>query len=153
MSLETREKSKTVTDLLNASIASIKSVVMFDFQLGAIQLLPNSFNLHYGVLIGIMGDINGKLVFGGDESTFGSIGEQMYGMPLQGEMLRSFSGELANMIAGGISTHLANNATEINITTPTILEGNTKLSGYKQGLELTIMFKEHGKMNAYLLMD
>ena len=51
------------------------------------------------MLIGITGDVKGLLVLEGNEIVFGGIGEAMFGMPLEGEMLGSFSGELGNMIA------------------------------------------------------
>lgn len=77
----------------------------------------------------------------------------MFGMPLEGEMLLSFSGELGNMIAGAISTNIADSGTDINITAPTIMQGDTTLSGYKQALEITVQFNNVGKMNTYLLID
>lgn len=97
--------------------------------------------------------MKGKLVFSGNTSTFASIGEGMYGMSLEGEMLQSFCGELANMIAGALSRKLIESNTEMNITTPTILQGDTKIFGYQQALKLPVIFEQVGILNTYLLLD
>jgi len=153
MNVITDNRNRKITNLLNAAISSIQEVVPSQCKINKPQLLTDELYLNFGVLVGITGDLGGKLVFTGETSTFASIGEGMYGMPLEGEMLLSFSGELGNMIAGGLSTNLAKNNTNISITTPTILQGDTKLSGYKQALELKVIFETIGKMNTYLLMD
>jgi len=147
------ERSSAVTKLLNGALTSIKTVIPIDYEFERPRVINQDFRLFFGVLIGITGDIKGKLVFSGDQTTFGSIGKKMFGMPLEGEMLLSFSGELGNMIAGAISTNIADSGTDINITAPTIMQGDTTLSGYKQALEITVQFNNVGKMNTYLLID
>ncbi len=151
--MTTKERNSAVTKLLNGALTSIKTVIPIDYEFEKSRVINQDFRLFFGVLIGITGDIQGKLVFSGDQTTFGSIGERMFGMPLEGDMLLSFSGELGNMIAGGISTTIADSGTDINITAPTIMQGNTKLSGYKKALEITVDFVNVGKMNTYLLID
>jgi len=153
MSVTIESKNVQITKLLNATIASIKETVPIQCKMNKPYVLTDELRLNFGVLIGITGSMDGKLVFTGDMTTFASIGNGMYGMPLEGEMLLSFSGELGNMIAGGLSTSLAANNTDINITTPTILQGNTKLSGYKQALKLGVLFKDIGQLDTYLLID
>lgn len=148
-----KERSSAVTKLLNGALTSIKTVIPIDYEFERPRVINQDFRLFFGVLIGITGDIKGKLVFSGDQTTFGSIGKKMFGMPLEGEMLLSFSGELGNMIAGAISTNIADSGTDINITAPTIMQGDTTLSGYKQALEITVQFNNVGKMNTYLLID
>src|SRR5690625_6893125 len=133
-------RNAIVTSLLNATLASITAVIPVEPQINKPQLVEEQCHLNFGVLVGITGDMNGKLVFTGETETFSSISQVLYQMPLEGEMLLSFSGELGNMIAGGLSTNLAKNNTNISITTPTILQGDTKLSGYKQALELKVIF-------------
>lgn len=153
MSKDATEKSRQVYTLLNATLSSIKSVIPVDSQIQKPKLLQEPFTLQYGALIGIIGDMHGKIVISGNAKTFASIGQGMYGMQLEDEMLRSFSGELANMIAGGISTNLSKNEKEIMITTPTILEGNTKISGYKEAFELSIELEQIGMLDTHLLLD
>lgn len=153
MTTQTIERSKAVTELLNGTLISLDSIVPIDYQTKSPQLLDKDFSLTFGVLIGITGDIKGKLVFTGNTATFGSIGEVMFGTPLEGEMLHSFSGELGNMIAGGLATNISKKGINTNITSPTIINGDTRLSGYKQALNLPIIFENKNSMNIYLLLD
>lgn len=153
MTVSAEARNKVVTELLNGTLASIKNVVPIEFQIDKPRRVEKDFRLNFGVLIGITGDVKGKLVFTGQPPTFNAIGEKMFGMTLDEEMLVSFSGELGNMIAGGLSTNIAENGTNINITAPTIMRGDTNLSGFKHALEVTLGFKETGEMNTYLLLD
>lgn len=149
-----QNRNSIVTNLLNATLASIKAVIPVEPQINKPQLLEEQCHLNFGVLVGITGDMNGKLVFTGETETFSSISQVLYQMPLEGEMLLSFSGELGNMIAGGMATQLtAGDANSVMITSPTILQGNTKLSGYKQALKLGVLFKDIGQLDTYLLID
>ena len=43
----------------------------------------------------------------GTNGCMSKIGESMFGMPLEGEMLESFAAEFGNMLAGNIATSLA----------------------------------------------
>ncbi len=153
MSVTTQQRNSTITKLLNGTLTSIKSVIPIEYQVEKPQMVKDELKLFYGVLIGITGDIRGNLVFTGEQSIFAAIGEKMFGMPLEGEMLLSFSGELGNMIAGGISTFISQDGTDINITSPTIMQGDTVLHGHKQVLKLTVNFERVGTMNTYLLID
>ncbi|SET07908.1 chemotaxis protein CheX [Oceanobacillus limi] len=147
------EKSKSITTLLNGTIASIKNVVPIQHEVNGPQLLQNALKVQFGVLIGITGDLRGKLVLTGDTKVFGGIGEAMFGMPLEGEMLSSFSGELGNMIAGGLSTNIIESGIKTDITAPTIMEGSTSLSGYEKAIHLTAAFESVGELDIYLLVD
>lgn len=77
----------------------------------------------------------------------------MFGMNVEGDMLTSFTGELGNMIAGALSTIIANEGVKTNITSPTVMEGSTKLSGFEQALVLTAKYETAGSINIYLLLD
>lgn len=145
-------KNKVITELLNGTLSSFKSVVPLNFEITKPQLLESALHLQFGVLIGVTGDIKGKIVFSGDTNLFGSIGEAMYGMSLEGDMLASFSGELGNMIAGGLSTNVVESGINIDITSPTIMQGNTFLSGYKQAIQLKFISEVAGDMDIYLLL-
>lgn len=146
-------QSKTITELLNGTITTIKSIVPIEYDIIKPRLLNDEISLHYGVSIGITGDIQAKLIITGDTTMFRLISEKMYGMPLEGEMLTSFSGELGNMIAGGLSTSIAQKGSIVNITTPTIMDSVTTMTGYKRIVELPIIFKDAGKMHTYLLLS
>jgi chemotaxis protein CheX len=146
-------KSDYITTLLNGTIVSLKNIVPINHTIGKPQLSQKSLQIQFGVLIGITGDVKGKLVLSAEKPLFGAIGEAMFGMPLQDEMLVSFSGELGNMLAGGLSTIIVEKGITTDITAPTIMDGNTMLSGYERSLVLPVTFESIGELNLYLLLD
>lgn len=146
-------KTQTVTELLNGAFQAIGEIIPIAHQIEKPKLLERALNIQFGVLIGFVGDIRGKLVINGDVPVFGSIGEAMFGMAVEGEMLASFTGELGNMIAGRLSTNIAENGIKTDITSPTIMQGNTTLSGFEKALDVTISFQNIGNMSVYLLID
>lgn len=146
-------KSKVVTELLNGTILTIQSIVPIEYKIIKPRLIYEAIQLQYGVIIGITGDVQVKLMITGSSQMFSQISEKMYGMPLEGDMLISFSGEFGNMIAGGLSTNIAAKGTIVNITSPTIMNETTTVDGYNRMIELPIVFKEIGKMHTYLLIN
>jgi len=74
-----------------------------------------------GVLIGLTHDLHGRLIIEGRVPVFQILSEAMYGMKLTGAMLESFVGELGNMIAGNMSTRLAEQGAHVEISPPTLL--------------------------------
>ncbi|MBS4206208.1 chemotaxis protein CheX [Lederbergia citrea] len=153
MSIAIEERSNYITHLLNGTITAFKNIVPIKHDILKPKLLGQSLYLQYGVLIGVTGELKGKLILAGDSTVFGAIGRSMFGMPLEGEMLVSFSGELGNMIAGSLSTVIAQNGIKTDITSPTIMSGETTLSGYEKAIQLTIKLEDIGEMEIYLLLD
>jgi len=153
LALTVEERNRSVTYLLNGANASIRSVIPLNYNLSKPELLGQSLEITFGVLIGFTGDIKGKLILSGEHSVFAAIGEAMFGMAVEGEMLVSFSGELGNMLAGNLSTNIVQNGVQTDITAPTIMQGNTILSGYDKALHLTANFDDAGGMEIYLLVD
>ncbi|MFZ3577038.1 chemotaxis protein CheX [Virgibacillus sp. DJP39] len=153
MAITTEERNRSVKELLNGRYISLKTVVPIEHKISKPSLLEQMLQIQFGVLIGITGDVKGKLVLSGDTNVFGSIGESMFGMALEGEMLTSFSGELGNMIAGSLSTNIVKEGINTGITSPTIIQGNTTLSGFNKALKVTVVFEEIGEMEIYLLLD
>jgi chemotaxis protein CheX len=145
--------TRPVTELLNGMLHSLNSIVPLPYEKKSPQLLNSHLNLEFGVLIGFTGDLKGKLVFKGDPSVFSSIGEVMFGMPLEGEMLSSFAGELGNMLSGSLCTYLSEKGTVLDITSPTMIEGNSKLSGFESAIEIEVVFDGKGSMFLYMLKD
>ena len=92
------------------------------------------------VLIGIIGDIKGRIILEATFGLFSSIGSNMFGMPLEGEMLESFTGELGNMIAGNLCTLVGANNLEIDITPSTVIVGTSKLYGFHRLLSFLSKF-------------
>ncbi|SHF90281.1 chemotaxis protein CheX [Ornithinibacillus halophilus] len=153
MAPTTHSRNKSITVLLNGTIASLNNVLPMKHELSKPILQKDKIELSYAVLIGVTGDLKGKLVLLGEPSIFGSIGKVMFGMALEGEMLSSFSGELGNMVAGGIATNIVDHGLNIDITAPTILQGNTSLSGYKQAINLRVRLESGEELGLYLLLD
>ncbi|MGJ9383178.1 chemotaxis protein CheX [Salipaludibacillus sp. CF4.18] len=149
----TTEKNQNITNLLNGTVNAIKSVVPLNLELHKAKLSEQVLTLNYGVFIGITGDLKGKMILTGDPEVFGGIGQTMFGMPLEGEMLLSFSGELGNMIAGRLSTNITEQGVNTDITSPTIFQGNTTLTGYKKALHVPVSFESVGPMSIYFLLD
>jgi|SRR5690625_3623748 len=150
----TIEQRKLVTDLLNGIIVATKNVIPIRHKIGQPALTGESLFLTFGVLIGVTGDMKGKLIVSSkDLNVFYSIAKEMFGTTLDSEMLPSFSGELGNMIAGSLATHIDQQGIQTDITHPTILEGNTKVSGFKQAFQVPVTFEVIGTLTIYLLLD
>lgn len=153
MSLTVDSRNRSVLELLNGVLFSLKAVVPIQHEVNKPQTLQQPLLINYGVLIGFLGDINGKLLLKGHQSIFGSIGEAMFGMAVEGEMLTSFTGELGNMIAGSLSTNISEKGIKTDITSPTVMDGETKLSGYQKAISLVVNFDGLGTMDIQLLLD
>ena len=106
-----------------------------------------------GVLIGLVGDLKGRIIIDGTPATFGAIGAAMFGMPLEGEMLESFTGELGNMLVGNLCTHSSSQGLELDITPPTVMVGTTKLYGFQQAFCLPATIENIGQINILYTID
>src|SRR5699024_11131558 len=116
------------------------------------NLIKDAINDRFGVLIGIVGDLKGKLVLAGDIHMFGLIGEKMFGMEVTGDMLSSFSGEFGNMLASTISTNSASEAMSTDITCPALIEGQAKISGCKVASQTKVSFAARADVDTYLMI-
>ncbi len=134
--------NEIIKELYNGSVQSIKNVVPVSQEFESPKMSTQPLIVEYGVLIGYSGTFKGDLLIQADHKVFSAIGEALYGMEISEEMLDSFSGELGNMLAGGLSTHLANSGIETDITHPTIFNGKAKLTGFKRVLEVEIHYQE-----------
>jgi len=106
-----------------------------------------------GVLIGTIGDIKGRIILDSTSAAFSAIGSKMFGMPLEGEMLESFTGELGNMFAGNLCTHVAQQSLTIDITPPTVMVGHTKLFGFEKAFKLPVIIDEVGTLTILFTID
>lgn len=146
-------RAKSITALLNGTQKALQSVIPLEPKISKPKLDTELLLVRYGVFIGITGDIKGKLVFMGEEQLFSSLGQVMFGMEVDGDMLLSFSGEFGNMIAGNISTYVVQDGININITTPSIINGNEKVAGHQLGTQLISTFEDLGDLHIHLLLD
>ncbi|MDZ5473192.1 chemotaxis protein CheX [Bacillus sp. 31A1R] len=146
--------TKSVTDILNGTIDSVKSVLPFEVAVDKPSLFSQPFTQHsVGVLIGMTGDVRGRIIINGSEEIFGKIGEGMFGMILEGEMLESFAGELGNMIAGNLSTTIAQKGFDMDITPPTVFVGQTKVYGFEKAFKLPIHIQNLGMIEVILMVE
>lgn len=150
---QTIEKNTLIKELLNGTLASLEKVISLPYNIVHTEALKQSIHLHFGVLIGITGQMKGKLILAGDKLVFSSIGEAMFQIKVEEEMLHSFSGEFGNIVAGNLSTDMITKGIKTDITAPTIMEGSTTLTGYRNGLKVTILFSGIGELDVYLLVD
>ncbi|MGG3843788.1 chemotaxis protein CheX [Anoxybacillus kestanbolensis] len=143
-----------ITTILNGTIESIRSVIPLTMAIDKPSLFTQPFTqMSISVLIGITGDLRGRLMIEGHETMFGNIGETMFGMPLEGEMLKSFTGELGNMIAGNLATIVSQKGITIDITPPTVLVGQTKIYGFDKAFRVPIHFENKGELQLILTID
>lgn len=84
-----------------------------------------------GVVIGIVGDLKGRMIVETTADRMKSFGLQMYGMPIMDEeMLESFAGEFGNTVAGSVATKVFNSGIKIEISPPTVIRGQASVSGF-----------------------
>jgi len=145
---------ENITHVLNGTIESVKSVIPIPVEIGRPSLLTEPLQqTEIGVLIGMVGHVRGRLVIESEEKTFGGIGEAMFGMPLEGEMLQSFTGELGNMLAGNLCTIAAQKGLEIDITPPTVMVGSSKLYGFERAFRVPVGIGGKGELQIILMLE
>jgi len=145
--------SNTLEGLHESMIESIKQILPIPYENITAPVIHTELTCRFGVLVGITGSIKGKILYKADTHFFSYVGEIMFGMAVEGEMLKSFAGELGNMISGGLCTNAFSKGMTIDITAPTIMEGNTALSGFKEAIELELTFQNRTKLTIGLMID
>lgn len=146
--------SKHIQTVLNGTIHGIKSVIPTEINVGSPSLVKEPYEQHsMGVLIGIVGQLKGRIIIDGQPDAFSAIGHSMFGMPLEGEMLESFTGELGNMIAGNLCTYTGQQDLELDITPPTVMVGHTKLYGFQNAFKLVAELTGMGKLTILLALE
>ncbi|WP_327204749.1 chemotaxis protein CheX [Paenibacillus sp. DMB20] len=140
--------------LVDSAIESMGEVFMKSIEVSQpISIEQGLLQSEIGVLIGIMGDVQGRLIFEGEKHTFSRLGESMFGMPLSGDMLHSFVGEMANMIAGHTSTLLSGKGKHVDITPPTVMVGQMEIYGFKSGVSVSAALDQVGTIRIALLQN
>lgn len=146
--------SKHFQTILNGTIHAIKSILPMDIHVQPPSIISEPFEQQQmGVLIGLIGDIKGRVIIDSSPQTFSAIGNTMFGMPLEGEMLESFTGEFGNMIAGNLCTAVGQENLEIDITPPTVMVGNTKLYGFEKAFALSVNILDIGSLTVLLTIE
>lgn len=143
-----------VTIMLNSAIDSLKTVLPIPVAVDQPTLVTAPFNQEtMSVLIGVTGNIRGRILFDGNEELFSQVGAAMFGMPISNDMLDSFAGELGNMIAGNLSTFVSQKGLTIDITPPTVIVGDTKLYGFDKALRLPVKLEDIGTLTVVLMLE
>ncbi|QPC46650.1 chemotaxis protein CheX [Mangrovibacillus cuniculi] len=146
--------NKTITEIVNGTIESINTLVASETKIGKLALITEPYpHDGIGVLIGMTGDIRGRVLIDGKPEMFSSIGQAMFGMPIEGEMLESFSGELGNMLAGNLATNLSAKGLVMDITPPTVLVGQSKVYGFDKAVRLPVELTGLGELKIVLMID
>jgi len=146
--------SAKITNILNGTILSVQNILPFKLNIEKPKLFTQPFFQHsIGVLIGITGEISGRILIEGDDDVFSKIGEKMYGIPLEGDLLESFAGELGNMIGGHLATNLSHHQLSMDITPPTVFVGQTKIYGFNQAFCLPIQCEDAGDIQLILMLE
>lgn len=144
----------TVHRILNNTIQSLTSVIPIKFDALAPSLTTQPYEQkELSVLIALLGDVRGRLIIDTTESTVSAIGEAMFGMKIEGEMIESFTGELGNMVAGNLCTLLEKESLTLDISPPTVLTGETKFYGFTQAFKLPLNFPDSAPTNVLLTID
>lgn len=148
------ESQEKVTGLIDGIMDSIRQVIPVPATFGHAAVLEGAaVQSEIGVLVGFTGDSYGRIVIQGSGEAFGGLGGAMFGMPLEGELLHSFIGELANMIAGNTSTQLFNKGRKIDITPPTVMVGKLQIYGFEQGITLPVALADIGELSIVLTIQ
>ncbi|WP_264986687.1 chemotaxis protein CheX [Lysinibacillus piscis] len=146
--------SKHFQTILNGTIHALKTILPVEIEVQAPSIVAEPFQQQQmGVLIGLIGDLKGRVIIDSSPEVFSGIGSVMFGMPLEGAMLESFTGELGNMIAGNLCTAVGQENLEIDITPPTVMVGNTKLYGFERAFSLPVSIPTIGPMTVLLTIE
>lgn len=141
-----------ITALLNATLASIHGLTHIETGKPDMVSAP-ILQTDYGVLIGIVGDVKGRMFILGESGVFVQAGVTMYGVELTGDMLESFVGEFGNSVAGHTATILYNQAIKIDITPPTTMQGHVKLGGFNKALQVPFQTDNQAQGQLVLAME
>lgn len=146
--------SAVITHVLNASMDAVTSVVPNVVHRSRPSLITAPVHQQdIGVLIGITGDVRGRLILESKRETFGRVAAALFGMALEGEMLDSFVGELGNMIAGNMSTYASGQGVYVDITPPTVMIGESKLYGFEKAILIPLEVASGGDMQILLILE
>lgn len=93
------------------------------------------------IIIGLIGDLQGHIIYDIDKKTAVKIASEMNGEPISGlnDLVRSTISELANMISGNATAQLSGAGYRCDITPPTFVVGvNSEVYAHKEMQHLVI---------------
>ncbi|WP_254639198.1 chemotaxis protein CheX [Cohnella sp. GbtcB17] len=140
-------------ELLQDILQALRQIVPLPLTVADPRAEDEEWQEEWGVLIGVTGDMYGRVVILGEGDVFGHLGETMFGMRLAGEMLHSFVGELANMVAGQAATLVAGRGCRIDITPPTVIAGRMHIYGLNNVVRMSVAFEGAGALQFIISRD
>jgi len=140
--------------ILNGTISALTTVIPLKLEILPPKLILQPFEQkQLSVLIGLVGGVKGRLIIDTSFDVIDTIGQSMFGMAIEGEMIESFTGELGNMIAGNLCTILEKDNLILDISPPTVMTGNTKFFGFKQAFVLPVRLETGRSLTVLLTID
>lgn len=112
-----------------------------------------SIRIHTGMLIAFTGHMRGWVLIEAKRDFFGVLGESMFGMAIQENMLDSFIGEMGNIIVGNLATAIYNEGISIDISTPTVVKEDTPFYGFRQSHHLKLHQFEYGEVRVFFKLE
>lgn len=144
-------KDKELLHLVNGTISSLKTLLPLHNEFEPVHVINKYGSIQFGTMVSFTGDIEAELILHGDSGVFSQIGQHMFGMPIEGELLDSFTGEFGNMVAGNLSTLIVEQGFQTDISTPTLINETTKLVG--KAIHIIVKIKDVGPLNASLIIE
>ena len=146
--------SKNIQTILNGTITSLTSVIPVKLDVLSPSLTVQPYEQkELSVLIGLIGGIKGRLIIDTSVEAIETIGQAMFGMTIEGEMIESFTGELGNMVAVNLCTVLEKDGLTVDISPPTVMVGTTKFFGFKQAFKLPVILEGGAQLTVLLTVD
>lgn len=146
--------TSVVTDILNGTIESVETVIPHPITRKAPFVINAPvIQSELGVLVGIAGAVPGRLMVLANTQVFVALATSMFGVTLEGDMLESFVGELGNMIGGNMCTAVSNQGLLLEVTPPTVLVGETKLTGFGKAICIPIQIETIGELEVILALQ
>lgn len=148
--METSEKLNLLRVKLDKSLREVLSI---DQQITVIEEVDVQTYFDYGVEIEISGDVNGKLVISAEALVFQLLSDKLFGWKLSDWMLRSFTGEIVNMVAGYFSTEISRGSISTYLKEPKIIESEQVVMTHSIRVHLLSEIESIGRLDVYLLLD
>lgn len=146
-----------INPFLKSSVTVIESLIQVKPSLGELTIKHIDFcEDHVWLKIGIVGGIQGDIVFGFPENVALKIASGMMGgyvLTEFDEMSRSAISELANMISGNAGTLLYNEGIVVDITPPSFMESGGQGNGQvNKALTIPLRINSIGEFNIYVIV-
>ena len=147
-------KAKHIQLLLNHTVRAIKDIIPMHINIHAPSVTPEPYiQKEISVLIGLVGETNGRILIDTTEAMMKKIGEKMFQMPINDEYLESLSGEIGNMLSGNVCVGLESDGIVFDISTPTIMSGEAKFHGFGKAITLPVALDGDASMKVLIMLD